>query len=757
MKYSYVILLFLLACLPAFGQAEFLVNTATDMVQRDPQIASDSSGNYAVAWMSESCSEKHICLQRFNRNDEKTGQEIRISEPGAAFQEKPALAMNGKGDIVIAWQSLDGEDSMYDIKARLWKAGEAAPGEEILVNTFVKYSQTEPEAAIDNAGNFVIVWTSWNQDGSDRGIYAQRFSSSGNKTGAEFQVNSTTEYSQARPSVKYFADGRFIAAWESWRQDDPGNPGYGVYAQVFNAQGNKIGGEIPVNSYLKDNQWFARIETFSDNRFVICWCSWGEDGSDGGIYFQMFNSDCTKKGPEIRANKTCAEYQWLPKVCALGDGKFAIAWSSWKQDGSREGVYASVFDSLGHQTAFEDRINEYTDGYQWEPDIVCGGAGTILTVWSSYNQFGNDYDIVARRTVPLSPQGYLENSNFHRVSGRTSASFILHVVDNSALRESKYQMTFRPAQKDTVYLTIVNISKQTEVIKDYPIDRGKNVFYRTPVFDGVTVEIIPELSFGLDLEKSFFRNNSGSNLAFSVILPIAGTKNLAPIDIGLIWGRTDTLSDGSYSTPLDTAMSSSGKKEITTPFKAWNMTDNKKVDLLVIEPYASRNKKWDPNEGIIFMTPAPYRRSGTDTHAQLSAVLPAGNIRMPAPGDTNFVLTMRPLKAEDEFTFETSKSGFVPNAVKTSEVPENFILYQNYPNPFNPTTTINYRLPRDGNLVLRIYNILGQKIATLIDGHQRAGQHRTIFKANRDIASGIYFYDLEYENKIICRKMLLLK
>ncbi len=88
--------------------------------------------------------------------------------------------------------------------------------------------------------------------------------------------------------------------------------------------------------------------------------------------------------------------------------------------------------------------------------------------------------------------------------------------------------------------------------------------------------------------------------------------------------------------------------------------------------------------------------------------------------------------------------------------PEGFKLSQNYPNPFNPTTNINFTLPAASNATLTVYNLLGQKVATLIDGRMRAGAHTVQFNA-RNLASGVYFYQLQAGDFTLQRRMTLIK
>ncbi len=91
-------------------------------------------------------------------------------------------------------------------------------------------------------------------------------------------------------------------------------------------------------------------------------------------------------------------------------------------------------------------------------------------------------------------------------------------------------------------------------------------------------------------------------------------------------------------------------------------------------------------------------------------------------------------------------------------IPSKYILYQNYPNPFNPSTTIKYELPKSGFVTLKIFDILGNEIATLVNENQETGIHFTEFDIKDfDYASGIYFYALYVDNFSAVRKMVLTK
>jgi hypothetical protein len=92
--------------------------------------------------------------------------------------------------------------------------------------------------------------------------------------------------------------------------------------------------------------------------------------------------------------------------------------------------------------------------------------------------------------------------------------------------------------------------------------------------------------------------------------------------------------------------------------------------------------------------------------------------------------------------------------VTNRQAPKEFELLQNYPNPFNPTTIINYQLPKNGYVTLKIYNVLGKEVATLVNEYKDAGYYKGSFDASR-LSSGVYFYKLQVGNYVMTKKMLL--
>jgi hypothetical protein len=90
------------------------------------------------------------------------------------------------------------------------------------------------------------------------------------------------------------------------------------------------------------------------------------------------------------------------------------------------------------------------------------------------------------------------------------------------------------------------------------------------------------------------------------------------------------------------------------------------------------------------------------------------------------------------------------------EIVKRFELSQNYPNPFNPTTTIKFAIPQSSEVTLNVYNLLGQKVATLINSQMNAGSYEYHFDASR-LGSGVYFYSIKAGKYSDTKKMILMK
>ena len=128
---------------------------------------------------------------------------------------------------------------------------------------------------MDAAGDFVVVWQSFGQDGSGYGVYARRYNAAGTALSSqEFLVNQTTLGWQVTPDVGMAADGRFVVTWSS-QQDTNLNVStldYGIYARMFNADGSGTSlGEFRINAVTLGNQLTPAIAVNATDNYVVAW------------------------------------------------------------------------------------------------------------------------------------------------------------------------------------------------------------------------------------------------------------------------------------------------------------------------------------------------------------------------------------------------------------------------------------------------------------------------------------------------------
>jgi hypothetical protein len=321
---------------------EFKVNTHTANDQDDPSVAMDSAGNFVIAWESsfQDGSGTGVYAQRYDRIGNPLGLEFKVNTHTANDQDNPSVAMDSAGNFVIAWESSLQDGSGTGVYAQRYDRDGNPLGSEFQVNTYTAGNQDTPSVAMDRQGNFVIAWESALQDGSSDGIYAQRYDPNGNPVGGEFQVNTFTAGAQDDPKVAMDGDGNFVIAWESALQDGDGD---GVYAQRYDRDGNPLGIEFRVNTYTASNQDTPSVAMDREGNFVITWESDLQDGSAGGVYARRYDRNGNPEANEFRINTYSDEDQGTPAIAMAPHGQWVIAWESFGQDGSDYGVFMKLF------------------------------------------------------------------------------------------------------------------------------------------------------------------------------------------------------------------------------------------------------------------------------------------------------------------------------------------------------------------------------------------------------------------------------
>ncbi len=331
--------------------------------------------------------------------------EFQVNTYTTGNQYYPRVAMDSTGRFVVVWQSYDQDGSEWGIYGQRYDADGNPVGSEFQVNTYTTDVQSAPQVAMDSTGRFVVVWQSYDQDGDRFGVYGQRYDADGNPVGSEFLVNTTTENLQKVPSVAMAPDGRFVVVWQSYAQD--GSNG-GIYGQLYDADGNPVGAEFQVNTTVSGDQEAPNVAMGPDGSFVVVWQG-DQNGYQYDIYGQMFDANGSPVGSEFLINSYTGGDQTLPRVAVDDTGRFVVVWQSDGQEGSIiDNIYGQIFDADSNPVGGEFSVNDYTDGDQSHPDVAMDGTGRFAIVWASIYDGTTDGIYVKRYNA----DGSVLNSEF---------------------------------------------------------------------------------------------------------------------------------------------------------------------------------------------------------------------------------------------------------------------------------------------------------------------------------------------------------
>jgi hypothetical protein len=340
-----------------------------------------------------------IFAQRYDGSGALVGPEFRVNTYTTGPQYEPFVISDAAGNFVVAWTS-NGEDSSGPgIFARRFTAAGGPAGLPFRVNTYVTGIQSDPSASIDGSGNFVVTWQSFAQDGNGLGVFGQRYDAAGVPQGGEFRINSYTTGAQREPMPAMDAAGNFVVVWQSYGQDGQQD---GVFGQRFGSAGAAVGPEFRVNVYTTTHQRDAAVASDPDGHFVVAWSSYGQDGSVWGVFARRYDTAGVPLSGDFRVNGQTLLIQQYPSVTMEPDGDFTVAWMATGAGGPGVDVdvFARRFDALGTPEGDDFRVNVFTTGNQYAPSAASRPDGTTVVTWASHDQDGSSYGIYGQRFIP---------------------------------------------------------------------------------------------------------------------------------------------------------------------------------------------------------------------------------------------------------------------------------------------------------------------------------------------------------------------
>ena len=279
-----------------------------------------------------------------------------------------------------------------DVMMRRYDAAGHPLGDAVMVNTTVVGSQYHPNMAMLADGSLLVAWYDGQPSGGQQPIPSLRgqlFAPSGERIGGEFVIadgfpviGSTIGF-----DVAALPGGGFLATW-----DDIGtaSPNYNeIRLQFFDNLGNKVGGESQVNTALRSSQSEPSVAMLATGGFVISWTDRSNSGGDfssAGIKAQLFDAAGNRVGGEFLVNTVTHYPQAQSEAVALPTGGFIISWADYSTGtGSMDLEYldikAQLFTSNGTRVGDEFQINPLSQGTQFPPALAAGPSGSFIALW----------------------------------------------------------------------------------------------------------------------------------------------------------------------------------------------------------------------------------------------------------------------------------------------------------------------------------------------------------------------------------------
>lgn len=300
-------------------------------------------------------------------------------------QQRPAVASNRNGKAVVVWESLGQDGNHLGIFARRVENGTPV-GDEFQVNTYTASRQSFPAVAMDPQGNFVIAWRSSLQGSPGGTIYAQRYAADGSKLGGEFLVgpDNSTRDSQSEPQIAMGDNGNFVITWS--------NRELGALAEQlgqnqleerwlelrsYNADGTARIAATRVTQKADDEFPRApRIGMDATGNVVLAWAS-----ASGGTALRVrhFTQDGAALSPAYTINTISADVGVdLATVAVAPNGSFAVAWEGYTYGYTPVGIYVRRYSGPQAPLGEEHVVAPPSSGLVERNSIALKANGDLL-------------------------------------------------------------------------------------------------------------------------------------------------------------------------------------------------------------------------------------------------------------------------------------------------------------------------------------------------------------------------------------------
>ncbi|MDB5432159.1 MAG: hypothetical protein JWP35_3275 [Caulobacter sp.] len=350
----------------------FRVNTHIHGSQNAPDVAALANGGFVVSWTDtlpltptpDDDSGFAVRSQIYTATGAKVGSEFLVPTTLDGDQAESAIAGLSGGGFVVLWADGSGnpDPDTVGVRGQIFDATGAKVGAEIIVPQNPRGEQIVPDVVGLPGGGFVAVWAdNGNKPGdtSEFGVVARLFDASGAPTTGEFVVNTSAYLYQFIPHVTSLSGGGFVVTWYDESETGVDDSGLSVKAQMYDAAGTRVGGELLVNTNIDLDQYRPAVAGLPDGGFVITWDDYSGVGGDTdgiGVKAQVFDSTGAKSGPEFLVNTSTAHDQGPPGIATLANGDFVVVWHDPSEYEGARLVRAQVFTAAAPDPGTNDTL-----------------------------------------------------------------------------------------------------------------------------------------------------------------------------------------------------------------------------------------------------------------------------------------------------------------------------------------------------------------------------------------------------------------
>jgi len=386
-----------------------------------PSVSTLSDGGWVITWKSDgdSFSGPATLLQRYDKDGFQNSELTVVSTAQENYPKIVGLANGGFVDVYV-----DNDGLQNGIFAKVYSDDGTSIGNAIQINTTTLGQQLQPSIVSLQNGGWVATWTSQESSASaETNIYAQIFDPSGNKVNGEIKVNTTSNLNGADyTKILNSIDDQFVVSWSSYI-------GQGISVlnqQIFDSSGNKVGSEQIVSS----NGSQPSIASLQNGGWINVWMTdtAAPYGANMQIFGQRYDANGLAIGSTFQISSDISDRHYTPQVTGIIDGGWVVTYQSWLQDGSDMGIYAQRYDLTSTKVGSEFLVNTTTSGGQCDPSITSLSDGGWIIAWHSQDSLG--YSIFTQRyDLNGSPVGALTTE----IIGDSSSQTILGTTNNDAI------------------------------------------------------------------------------------------------------------------------------------------------------------------------------------------------------------------------------------------------------------------------------------------------------------------------------------